>query len=251
MADTRRERLERWSEHVDQLCDDGETVERRVDLEDATVVVTNRRVMAFTPSSDGPNFRYVDRPNVGSVSVETDDRLRQFCVGIVAAAVGVGLIETARAVRFTAYVPEFEPQGSDSVPGMNTVESLVDAALSAIETALLLLNWGIFLSGGVAFAVAIALLVRYVRSRSHRIVLRIRGDDDLVLPLGGADLEADRVPVLEAAIRPDTNGEGRTADDRSGGIAGGETRPRSDGPGDERDRTDRPGAEWLGDEESG
>ncbi|WP_254521552.1 hypothetical protein [Natrinema caseinilyticum] len=251
MAETTGECVDRWTEHVDQLCDDGETVERRVDLEDATIVVTNRRVMTFTPESDGPRFRHVDRPNVGTVRVETAERLSQLVWGLGAAVVGIGLVETARAIRFTEYVPGFELQGADSLPGANAVENLVNGALSAIETALLILDWAILLSGGLAFAVATAFVVRYVRSRSHRLVLRIRGDDDLVVPVGGAALEADLVADLEAAIRPGSTPEGRTPEEDRTGVDDGETRLESDRRGDDREQTDRPGAEWLGDEESG
>jgi len=93
------------AKHADQLCDDGESVERRVDLENATVVVTNRRVMTFVPDADGPEFRHAERPNVGTVSVETVDRFRRLCWGIAAAFVGVGLLEASRAVSFVDYVP--------------------------------------------------------------------------------------------------------------------------------------------------
>ncbi|WP_254532007.1 hypothetical protein [Natrinema gelatinilyticum] len=251
MAETRGERVDCWTDHVDQLCDDGETVERRVDLEDATVVVTNRRVMTFTPESDGPHFRHIDRPNVGAVSVETTERLSQLVWGIAAAVVGVGLVETARAIRFTEYVPGFELQAVGSLPGANAIENLVNGALSAIETALLILDWAILLSGGVAFAVATAFVVRYVRSRSYRLVLRIRGHDDLVLPVGDADLEADLVTDLEAAIRPGSTLGGSSPADGHAGVDDGDTRLGSDRRGDDRDQNDRPGAEWLGDEESG
>lgn len=252
MADTgservgsRRERIDQWSEHVDELCHDGETVERRVDLESATVAVTNYRVLAFAPDADGQDFRHVERPNVGTVSVETDDRLGQLCWGFAAAAVGVGLVEAARAVTLSAYAPTAAPQGVDSLPGGSARP--VDAALSALETALLVLDWAVLLSGVAALVAAVALVARYVRSRSRRLVVRVSGGEDLVLPVSRADLEGGLIADLEAAIRP-----GETLEERSPAAEGdGDGRLPNDRAGDERERPDRRGAEWLGDEESG
>ncbi|QLK24404.1 hypothetical protein HYG81_09730 [Natrinema zhouii] len=271
MTETRSERIAQWSEHADQLCDDGETVERRVDLERATVVVTNRRVMTFVPDADGPEFRHAERPNVGTVSVETDDRLGQLCWGIVAAFVGVGLLEMARTVRFVDFAPSFGFRDTGSLPGSNAIANLVDAALSATETALLGLDWGVLLSGVAALAIAAAFGWRYVRSRSRRLVLRVRGEDALEVPVSKADLEAGLIADIETAIRPEstpaltleesTGAEGgrserrrdeRTDDEQRRGERTEDERLR-DGHTDHDDqsRTDRPGAEWLGDEESG
>ncbi|WP_226039702.1 hypothetical protein [Natrinema sp. DC36] len=264
MAETRTERVAQWSEHADQLCDEGERVERRVDLESATVVVTNRRVMTFVPDADGPGFRHAERPNVGTVSVETVDRLRRLCWGIAAAFVGVGLLEAARAVSFVDYVPASGLQDTGPLPDSDPLERLVDGALSAIETALLVLDWAVLLSGGVALAVAAALVWRYVRSRSRRLVLRVRGGTDLIVPVSRADLEAGLTAEIETAIRPKAASASASASaspsapvsastlegstDTDGGRGEG---LRDDPRGDERARADRPNAEWLGDEESG
>lgn len=206
MAGTRSERVERWSEHVDQLCDDGETVERRVELEDATVVVTNRRVLAFTPAAGGPNYRHVERPNVGTVALETSERPGRLCWGIVAAAVGITLVETATAVTAADRVPTPGLEGIGTVPGGDYLARALEAAADAVGTALLIAEWGVLLSGVAAFALAAVLVGSYVRSRSRRLVLRVAGGTDLTLPVADADVEAGRVTALERAVRPDADG---------------------------------------------
>lgn len=258
MAETRSERVAQWREHVDELCDDGERVERRIDLENATVVVTNRRVMTFVPDADGAGFHHAERPNVGTVSVETADRLGRLWWGIAAAFVGVGLLETARAVSFVDYVPASDLQDIGPLPGSNPLERLVDGALSAIETALLVVDWAVLLSGGVALTVAAALVWRYVRSRSRRLVLRVHGGTDLAVPVSRADLEAGLNAEIETAIRPKAASASMSASASASTLEGSADTDGGRGEGlrdeprdDERARTDRPSAEWLGDEESG
>ncbi|MFB1066156.1 hypothetical protein [Natrinema sp. H-ect4] len=256
MPETRSERVAQWSEHADQLCDDGESVERRVDLENATVVVTNRRVMTFVPDADGPEFRHAERPNVGTVSVETVDRFRRLCWGIAAAFVGVGLLEASRAVSFVDYVPSSGLQDTGPFPGSNGIERLVDGALSAIETVLLVLDWAVLLSGVSALVVAAALVWRYVRSRSRRLVLRVGGGTDLVVPVSRTDLESGSIAEIETAIRPkaasaSASASASTLEGSTDTDGGRDERLRDDPGDDERARMDRPNAEWLGDEESG
>ncbi|QCS40984.1 hypothetical protein [Natrinema versiforme] len=226
MADSRSERVEQWREHVDELCHDGETVEHRADLEGATVVVTNQRVLAFPSDSSGPTVRHVDRPNVGTIAVETDHRLRDLCVGFVAAFVGIGLIELTRGVSFATLIPGVDLGWSESTPGATQLAGVVESAIEFLETALLLVEWGVLL-GGVA---ALALVARYIRSRSRRLVCRVHGGDDLAFAVSDADLEADAVADLERAIRP---GDGSALE----GAGGSESGSRSDGRSDDgRDR---------------
>lgn len=207
ISSERADRVDRWTERVDQLCRDGETVEHRVDLASATVAVTSHRVLAFTPDADGPNFRHVERPNVGTVTLETTNRLGLLCWALVAAFVGVALLETATAADFTALVPGVDPPATGSLPGAGRVAQLAEGALGAVETALLVVEWGVLAIGGIAIVLAAVLVGAYIRSRSQRLVLRVSGDEDLVLSVGDAEFGADDVTELEAAIRPGSASE--------------------------------------------
>ncbi|MDS0476362.1 hypothetical protein [Natrinema sp. 1APR25-10V2] len=249
MGKTRADRADRWSENIDQLCADGETIERRVGLEGATVAVTTRRVLVFTPSASGRNFREVERPNVGTVTVETAQRLSQLCWALVAAVVGITLVETARSVDFSGFAPDADFESAASLPGVDAVTNAVNGVFSAIETALLLVDWGILAGGVAAFVLAVAFVARYVRSRSRRLRIRVNGGSDIELSAAGVDRGADVAADLEAAIRPGS-ALGVDSDAVESGGGGGE-RPTSERSNDERARTDRPGSEWLGDEESG
>ncbi|WP_408956773.1 hypothetical protein [Natrinema sp. 74] len=246
MAETRADRAGRWSDNVEQLCTDGETVEQRVDLERATVVVTTRRVLVLTPGPSGRTFRAVERPNVGTVTVETVQRLSQLCGALVAAVVGIALVETARAVNFAGFAPAPDLESPTSLPGVSAITNAVNAALSAIETALLVLDWGVLAGGVAAFVLAVGFVAHYVRSRSRRLRIRVTGGNDIDLSAAGADRGADLAADLEAAIRPGPapEADADVTDD-------GSERPTNERSSDDQTRSDCPGSEWLGDEESG
>jgi len=202
MAGRRTERIDEWRERVDELCYDGERVERRLDLEHATVVVTTQRVLAFVPTTAGPAFRHVDRPNVGTVTLETSQRLAVLCAGIIAAFAGVATLEMATSVTVSSAVPSVDLEGIAPLPGSNLLVGFVETVLAAIETGLLLLQWSVLLAGVAALVVAIGLITYYIRSRTRLLVVRVSGDDDLVVPVSGVDIEDELAVDLEAAIRP-------------------------------------------------
>ncbi|WP_226483142.1 hypothetical protein [Natrinema amylolyticum] len=227
MAETRRERVEQWRDHVDELCHDGERVEHRTDLENATVAVTNQRVLALTADSSDGNFRSVDRPNVGTVTVETSERLSHLCAAIVAALVGVGVLAVATDASFATLVPGVDLEGVGSIPQRNALTRLAESALAAVEATLVLVEWGVLVLGVAALALAAGLVGSYLRSRSRRLVLRVSGDDDLVLPAGG-DLDDGAVADLERAIRPGSASTLEGASDGGGARATGERRSTGD-----------------------
>ncbi|AFO55901.1 MULTISPECIES: hypothetical protein [unclassified Natrinema] len=237
MVRTRRERVEQWRDHVDELCHEGEHVEHRTDLADATVAVTNQRVLALTADSSDRAFRHVDRPNVGTVSVETSARVSHLCAGLAAAFVGVGVLEVATNGSGTTLGPAVD---LDSVPGPTALTRLAESVVAAVETILELVEWGVLLAGVAALALAVGLVGSYLRSRSRRLVLRVSGGDDLVLPVGDAELGDGAIADLERAIRPGSGSELADAGRRDGDRASEERcadRDRTAGDGIEADES--------------
>lgn len=221
MANVQGDRAAAWTDRVEQLCDEGERIEHRADLEAATLVVTNRRLLAFTPDRDGRNFRAVDRPNVGTVTVEPTDRLAWLVLSLAAAFVGVGLLEAAQVVSLGGLVPDGIPSAPDVAPAAD----LVGAVREGIETATLVLEWGAVALSVTALVLAVALAAAYVRSRSRRLLIRVSGGDDLAVPVTDAAVEDGVVADLETAIRPDPivgDGDGR-------GSGGREASPEESG----------------------
>ncbi len=226
-----------WSEHVDELLYDGERVQCRVDLEAATVVVTNDRVLVFTEDGGGSNYRTVERPNVARVSVETDDAPRQLVWATVVLFLGVGLLLAAATYDLADLVAGVDVEGATGITG---------GALETVETLLTALDLTVLVAGALVALFSTVFFVRYIASRTRRLVLRISGDDDIALPVSDADLEADRTIALEEAIGPgepsesvtvETDSDSSASDgpaDAAGGRANADGRPAANGPDDAR-----------------
>jgi len=182
-----------WHEHVDELLYDGERVQRRVDLEAATVVVTNDRVLLLTEDEGGANYRTVERPNVARVSVETEDSLGTLVWATLVLFLAIGVLLVAATYDLTNAVAGFDVEDATGVTG---------GALETVETLLTVFDLTVLAVGGFLLLLAVGLFVQYVRSRTRRLVLRVSGGDDIVLPVTDADLEADRTVALEDAIGP-------------------------------------------------
>ncbi|OAQ52945.1 hypothetical protein HTG_08945 [Natrinema mahii] len=197
MANAQGDRAAAWTDRVEQLCDEGERIDHRADLEAATLVVTNRRLLAFTPDRSGRNFRAVERPNVGTVTVESTDRLAWLVLSLAAAVVGVGLLEASRAT-----LGDLVPVGLPSAPALPPVSDLAGAVREGVGTALLVLEWGAVALALTALLFAVVFAVGYVRSRSRRLVIRVSGGADLAVPITDTAVEDGVVADLEAAIRP-------------------------------------------------
>ena len=194
-----------WSEHVDELLDERERVRHRVDLEGATVVVTNRRVLAFTPDEDGPNYRSVERPNVTRVSVETDSAPGRLLWAMLFLALGVGLALLATTTDLAGLAERYAGDVGDPT-------GVADGALEGLTTMLTVFDLSILAAGAFLLVLALALFVGYARSRTRRLVLRVSGDGDVSLPVSDADLEAERTVALEEAIGPESEPDPEATD---------------------------------------
>lgn len=222
-----------WSEHVDQLLDEGERERHRVDLEEATVVVTNRRVLAFTSDADGPNYRSVERPNVTRVSVETDSAPGRLVWASLFLFLGLGLLLVGTTIDLAGLADDYAGDTGDPT-------GIADGTLETLSTVLTVFDLSIIAGGGVLLALAVLFFAGYAWSRSQRLALRVSGGDDVLFPVTDADLEAERPVALEEAIHPNpapadggaATGEPSTDDSRSDDPSTDES-PIGDPPADE------------------
>lgn len=190
-----------WSEHVDQLLYEGERVRERVDLEAATVVVTNDRVLVLTEDGDGTTYRHVDRPNVARVSVDVDSAPGRLFWAVVFTLLGTGL--------FVASSETDLPAALEDATG--DVSGIVGGVLEGLETFLTVFDLSILVAAILVLTLAVLLFVSYARSRTRRLVLRVSGGEDLAIAVADADLENGRTDALRDAIGPDA-----TAGDEGG-----------------------------------
>ncbi|WP_235019777.1 hypothetical protein [Natrialba sp. INN-245] len=189
----------RWADRVDQLLYGGERVEHRIEFSTATVVVTSHRLLAFAGSEDGPAYRHVDLPNVGAVDRRREGRFAHLIRAIVAAVLGIGLLLTSAAVSFVELVPDPDLESGESDAPATPATGVLDA----VESTLALVDLAVVATGVLSIGIAAVFALLYVRSRSRWLVIEVRGDDDVELPVTGADDVGTAVVELEEAIRPE------------------------------------------------
>lgn len=188
-----------WTESVDQLLLEGEHVRDRVEFASSTLVVTNHRVLAFTPDRNDADFRAIDRPNVRTVTVETGGSRRAAFRAFAVSVLGAGLVVTAALVDPTGVLDDVNA-GTGTGPG----DDVVGESIGTLEALLVWFEVALLAGGLVFLAVALYFGARYARSRTSRLVVRVAGEDDLTVPVSDAELEDGAVPALERAIGPDS-----------------------------------------------
>lgn len=203
--------MTQWRERATGRLRNGESVVTTVPVGGNGVVVTSQRLMAFTPESDGPNYRAVERPNVEDVRLETvgdEDWLEYVFKGGIGGLVGV-------AVGLTVDFGSLLSVGSIDTSGAGQVG--VGGMLAILERITQLLGSldDVFLYGGLlAFAAGLAALGKYVESRDHTLTVEVAGDDPVrVLAPKGSD---DALARVQRSLRESDADEREPASESEG-----------------------------------
>ncbi|WP_256391609.1 hypothetical protein [Natronoarchaeum rubrum] len=178
--------MDEWRGRVDELLYAGESIEERIGVGDADVVVTTHRVLALTPSGDGERYRAIDRPNVLGASIDAGgDRGHLLTAGKagVVAALLFGLDAAVDLGGLLSMSPTDAPVGAAG-------------ALETVASALALVDLLLTLAWALPAVVALAFLVRYVVGRGPALRIAVAGGDDVVIPVG----ENPAVERLERAL---------------------------------------------------
>ncbi|MFB6308257.1 MAG: hypothetical protein ABEH35_02915 [Haloarculaceae archaeon] len=195
-----------WFDRADDLLYDGESVVDRVAVGDGGVVVTSHRVLAFTPESEGPNYRAVERPNVTGVThtVKGDPEFLQ--QGVKAGIVGGILIAAGQTISLDSMVSGVTIGSGARRVGVGGMFGLIQSMLDLLAQ----LDELMRLFGGLALALAAVVLAVYLWSRESLLVIGVSGDEDVELP---APDDPDVATRIEQAILP-----GDAPPDAVGGI---------------------------------
>ncbi|GAB3682158.1 hypothetical protein GCM10028857_07520 [Salinarchaeum chitinilyticum] len=186
-----------WSERVDELLFDGETVDSSVDVGAGTIVVTSHRILVFTPGGDGPRYRAIDRPNVLGVEQRA---VSPYDLLPTATKLGVGgalLVLAGLVVDPAALFPRPDLSGAEGMGVVDSVDSMLDL-FYALDLALIAL-------GAVLAVVGIGLIAVQLATRQDRLAIEVAGEDDVLLSYGIDDATlaaldgAIDVPVDEAS----------------------------------------------------
>jgi hypothetical protein len=187
-----------WQDRVNQLLYEGETVEDSLDLDTATLVITSHRVMAFTPASDGANFRGVERPNVAGAAHGSRDRKSFLWYAGQAGGAGLALVVVGVLIDFDALVGGVD-FGLESTAGLGIggILQMVQQLLALIA----MLDEISQLLGALLLLVAAGLLGLYAWTREPTIVVEVAGDDDIHLPRPDGDPGV--LERVQGALTPD------------------------------------------------
>lgn len=213
--------MARWSERASQRLRDGEHIEESIPFGDNGVVVTNQRLLAFMPESEGANFRAIERPNVEGArlrSIGNPDWLGYMARGGLAGVVGI-IVGTKMEFSGLISLGGIDPRaasktGVGSMLGM--LRSIADL-VGKIDDAMLVV-------GLLGVAVWLGALGMYIQSREHVLQITIAGEGTLQVPAPkDADDEHRRLErLLRTTGEEDSDSPDReAADDR-------DTQPREE-----------------------
>ncbi|OIB55649.1 hypothetical protein [Natrialba sp. SSL1] len=237
---------------LDRLRYDGETEQRRVALESATVVVTSHRVLAVdhdgssgrgTAGTGNRPYRYADRPNVQRVDVSTGGAPTHLYRALLTGALGLTLLTISLATSFAAMVPAValesgETSGDETSPGAASetggtgaetaagadpgtdiaTTAAVDGLFETFGLVFQALDLAVLVGGLLSLGLTAVFATLYVRSRGERLRIEVAGEADIELPLGRTDDGRATALSLREAIQPGPVG-GQSIAATSGGIS--------------------------------
>jgi hypothetical protein len=205
--------MPQWRERAEELLYAGESIEETVELDDAHVLVTSHRVLAFTPGADGATFQQADRPNVAGVTSGARAESGLLERGVRLGVIGGVLVVAGMVLDFGSVIGEVDLSGGEAAGqvGLGGILGTLGTVLGLLRD----LDQYMGLAGGLFLLLAVGLLGLYWYLREPTLVIHVEGDEDVRVPspAGERAAIADR---LERAVAPGT-GEERTGDsDRDG-----------------------------------
>jgi hypothetical protein len=187
---------EAWTERVDQLLYDGETIETEAAAGDAEIVVTSHRVLTFSPSSSGENFQTVDLPNVVGVDTTAYGHVSLLKYGLWGIVIGVGLFAGGQLLEIGSLfeIPSSTGKGTGLGGTIGTMQRFFDL-FDLIDV--LMVNLGL-----LVLCVGLLLLAGYGYSRNRYLSIAVAGDEDgIEVPLGTTTIDEQTLVELETRLR--------------------------------------------------
>jgi|GEM_PF-472766 len=187
-----------WVERATELLHDTESIREEVRIGTGGVVVTDRRLLVFTPDQPGANFRQVDLPNVESVERRTSGEGRFLVPGVKAGILGLVTVALGYAFSFDQFAESVSLDGGTGAAGAVGVGGLLGMVQTVIES-LALLDDLLRIFGGVALAFSAVALGVYIWSRESGLVVSVAGENEIELT--AEDVDDDRLDRLRTAIQ--------------------------------------------------
>lgn len=178
---------------VQDLLEDGEHVERELDVGSDKLVVTDRRLLAFTPTGEGKNYRHVERPNVESVGLRVRSEFGHVKNGLLYLLIGLGTVAAGLIIDTDGLLGDVSTGPGASSLGVGGVIEQVATAVALVDDAIVVLGV-LFLLPVVYHAVA------YYRSRQSVLAVGVAGETDIDLPTATVEDPNGAVERLRVAL---------------------------------------------------
>jgi hypothetical protein len=190
--------MSRWSERADDLLYDGESIDERIDVARATVVVTSHRVLAFTPESDGSNFQQVDRPNVTGVTLRSGGEPKFLRQAGKAAIYGLILVVAGLLLPIDDVLSGVGLPSTSGQLGIGGIMGMFEQMLSLLRN----LDDVMRLIGALLLLFAIVPMGVYLWTREEVLEIAIAGEDPIRVP--APEIDGDAIAErLEAVVLPE------------------------------------------------
>lgn len=197
-----------WSDRAEDLLYDGETIEERVEVGTAAVVVTSHRVLTFTPDVEGANFQQADRPNVTGVHLRASGESKFLQQGARAALYGIVLVVAGLLLPLDSILGGVALPTSTGRLGIGGIMGLFQQMLTLMQN----IDDFMRLGGALLLLFALVPFGVYLWTRERALVIDVAGDEQsLAVPNPGEDGEAI-AERLETVILPagvDSGSDGR------------------------------------------
>lgn len=169
-----------WVERATELLQGNESIQEQIRVGEGGVVVTNNRLLAFTPESEGSNYQTIERPNVEGIDIREQGELGYIRQGAKAAILGVALIAVGYAFNFDEFSESlsFESGGAASAVGVGGMLEMVQTLIDGVA----ILDEVLLGGGVVALAFGTIVFGIYIRTRTRQLTIGVAGADDVTFP---------------------------------------------------------------------
>jgi len=178
---------------VQDLLEDGEHVERELEVGADRLVVTDRRLLAFTPTGEGKNYRHVERPNVESVGLRVRSGTGHVRNGLLYLLVGLGTVTAGLTIDTDGLLGGVSTGSGAGALGVGGIIEQVATWVALVDDAIVAL-------GVVILLPTIYHAVAYYRSRRSVLAVGVAGGEDIDLPTDRVEDPSGAVERLRLAL---------------------------------------------------
>lgn len=163
-------------DRVEQMLHVGEEILVSEAIEDTLIVITDMRVLVFSPDKSAKSFYSVYRPNVTGFNVTTGGEASNAMKGVRIGVYSVLLLGAGVFIDLEGVIDPISAPGGIGISGMLSAINTVIFVLGFLDEVLLFL-------GLVSLSITSWYGVRYFQSRERNLLVSVAGDSPIRIPI--------------------------------------------------------------------